>query len=118
MRRIGRRTLYLYGLSILCVILIIIGGLGIISNNNVGAQWVVGSLLLVYTFVYDITVGPVCYSLVSETPSAQLKIKTVVLARNFYNLGGMFLDFRLTKNLLICFLRYREQHHHAANARS
>lgn len=97
MRRIGRRTLYLYGLGILCVLLVIVGGLGIISNNNVGAQWGVGSLLLVYTFVYDITVGPVCYSLVSEMPSTRLKIKTVVLARNFYNLGGMFRDFQLTK---------------------
>jgi MFS transporter, SP family, general alpha glucoside:H+ symporter len=44
---------------------------------------------LIYTFVYDITVGPVCHSLVSEIPSARVKIKTVVLARNFYSMGGL-----------------------------
>lgn len=86
MKHIGRRALYFYGLSILCVLLLIVGGLGTISSNNTGAQWGIGSLLLVYTFVYDITVGPVCYSIVSEIPSTRLKIKTVVLARNFYNM--------------------------------
>ena len=89
MKRLGRRFLYFYGLIIMCLLLIIVGGLGIISNDNEGAQWGVGSLLLIYTFVYDITVGPVCYSLVAEIPSTRLKIKTVVLARNFYNIGGI-----------------------------
>lgn len=86
MKHLGRRFLYFWGLVIMSGLLVIVGGLGVISNNNVGAQWGVGSLLLVYTFVYDITVGPVCYSLVSEIPSTRLKIKTVVLARNFYNM--------------------------------
>lgn len=86
MKHLGRRFLYLWGLVIMCGLLLVVGGLGVISNNNVGAQWGVGSMLLVYTFVYDITVGPVCYSIVSEIPSTRLKIKTVVLARNFYNM--------------------------------
>lgn len=99
MRRIGRRTLYLYGLGILCVLLLIVGGLGIISDTNVGAQWGVGSIILVYTFVYDITIGPVCYSLVAEIPSTRLKIKTVVLARNFYNMGGIVNNIIMPKML-------------------
>ncbi|KAK5103234.1 hypothetical protein LTS08_004040 [Lithohypha guttulata] len=89
MRRLGRRFLYLWGLLIMCGLLVVVGGLGFISNDNEGAQWGIGSLLLIYTFVYDITVGPVCYSLVAEIPSTRLKIKTVVLARNFYNIGGI-----------------------------
>lgn len=31
-------------------------------------RWAVGALLLVYTFGYDATVGPVCYTLVSVRP--------------------------------------------------
>jgi len=85
----GRRTIYLWGLGSMFVILVIIGGLGFIDSSNTGASWGVGSLLLVYTFVYDLTVGPVCYCLVAEVPSTRLKIKTVVLARNFYNIGGI-----------------------------
>lgn len=37
----------------------------------------------------DITVGPVCYSLVAEIPSTRLKTKTIVLSRNLYNLCGI-----------------------------
>jgi SP family general alpha glucoside:H+ symporter-like MFS transporter len=89
MARAGRRTLYLWGLGTLFVILVVVGGLGFAGDNNTGASWAVGSLLLVYTFVYDLTIGPVCYCLVAEVPSTRLKIKTVVLARNFYNIGGL-----------------------------
>ncbi|KAH6331258.1 hypothetical protein HBI38_019730 [Parastagonospora nodorum] len=90
MSRIGRRTLYVYGLCILCVLLMVVGGLGVISRENSSAAWGLGSILLVYTMFYNITVGPVCYAIVSEISSTRLKIKTVVLARNMYNLGSIF----------------------------
>jgi MFS transporter, SP family, general alpha glucoside:H+ symporter len=77
----GRRTLYLSGLGTLFVILIIVRGLGFAGEANTGASLAVGLLLLVYTFVYDLTIGPVCYCLVAEILSTRLKIKTVVLAR-------------------------------------
>jgi SP family general alpha glucoside:H+ symporter-like MFS transporter len=89
MAHAGRRTLYLTGLGTLFVILVVVGGLGFAGEANTGASWAVGSLLLVYTFVYDLTIGPVCYCLVAEIPSTRLKIKTVVLARNFYNIAGL-----------------------------
>jgi len=89
MQYVGRRKIYLYGLAAMTVILVIIGGLGFVDSSNSGASWGVGSLLMIYTFVYDLTVGPVCYCLVAEVPSTRLKIKTVVLARNFYNIGGI-----------------------------
>jgi SP family general alpha glucoside:H+ symporter-like MFS transporter len=86
MRRIGRRTLYVYGLCILFALLMVVGGLGVISRENTGAAWALGSVLLVYTMFYNFTVGPVCYAIVSEISSTRLKIKTVILARNVYNL--------------------------------
>jgi len=54
----GRRTLYVNGLAILTLLLLLIGLVSI--SNTKGASWGIGSLLLVYTFTYDITVGPVC----------------------------------------------------------
>jgi SP family general alpha glucoside:H+ symporter-like MFS transporter len=89
MQWFGRRTLYMVGQLVMAAVLLIIGFLGIISRDNVGAQWAVGSLLLVYTFTYDATVGPVCYSLVAELSSTRLRAKTVVLARNLYNITGI-----------------------------
>lgn len=92
MKRVGRRTLYIVGLAIMCTLLVVVGGLGTMDPENESASWGIGSLLLIYTFIYDITVGPVCYSLVSEIPSTRLKIKTVVLARNFYNMVSYSYD--------------------------
>jgi MFS transporter, SP family, general alpha glucoside:H+ symporter len=86
MPHFGRRTLYLYGQYVMFGLLTIMGGLGVAGiPPGSGASGVVGALILVRTFVYDIRVGPVCYSLVAELPSTRLRIKTVVLSRNLYN---------------------------------
>lgn len=78
----------------------IIGFVGIPARaGNTGAQWAVGSMLLIFTFIYDSTVGPVCYSLVAEIPSTRLRQKTVVLARNLYNIGGIITNVLTTRQL-------------------
>jgi SP family general alpha glucoside:H+ symporter-like MFS transporter len=89
MRWYGRRALYLAGQALMSSILLIIGFLGIISRHNTAAQWAIGSMLLLYTFIYDATVGPVCYSLVSELSSTRLRAKTIVLARCLFNITGI-----------------------------
>jgi len=88
MASIGRRTLYMFGLMALFVLVLIIGCMGI-PVPNTGLSWGIGSMLLIYTFVYDFTLGPVCYSLVAEMSSVRLRQKTIVLARNFYNFWGI-----------------------------
>ncbi|RMZ78327.1 hypothetical protein DV738_g3839, partial [Chaetothyriales sp. CBS 135597] len=82
----GRRTLYLAGLSGLATTLLIIGGMGCVNNPSSALSWAIGSMLLVYTVIYDITVGPICYSLVSEIPSSRLRSKSIALARITYQL--------------------------------
>lgn len=82
--RMGRRTMQLWGLGSLFVILMITGGMGIRPSDSM--SWGVGSLLMVYTFIYDISVGPACYAIVADMPSTRLKIKTVVLARSTYGI--------------------------------
>ncbi len=88
----GRRTLYVWGMAGMLVILLIVGFLGIPANNNTIA-YVSGALLLINVFIYDITVGPVCYCLVAELPSTRLRVKSVVLARNCYNIIGIAGNF-------------------------
>lgn len=53
------------------------------------SKWFIAATLLVFTITYDATVGPICYSLVSEIPSTRLRSKTIVLARNCYNVSGI-----------------------------
>ena len=89
MRHVGRRRLYLAGLVGMVIFLIVIGGMGFISQDNLGAQWAIGALLLAYTALYDSSVGPVCYSLVAEISSTRLRAKTVVIARIVYNIFGI-----------------------------
>lgn len=94
----GRRTLYLGGLTCLFTFLMIVGFIAI-APQNTATSWATGSMLLVYTFFYDSSVGPVCYSLVAEIPSTRLRIKSVVLARNLYNcisiINGVIIPYML-----------------------
>ncbi|PGH27014.1 hypothetical protein AJ80_01199 [Polytolypa hystricis UAMH7299] len=83
---IGRRTLYLFGLCGLCSMLLIMGFLGLVpeSNRHQGSM-ATGSMMIVWALFYQLSVGTVCYSLVSEISTRRLQIKTVVLGRNLYN---------------------------------
>lgn len=90
MPHFGRRTLYLWGQIVMFIVLMVIGVLGIPAQTT-GVSWGSGASILILTFVYDFTVGPVCYSLVAELPSTRLRIKTVVLSRNVYNVFGIII---------------------------
>jgi SP family general alpha glucoside:H+ symporter-like MFS transporter len=92
MARFGRRTLYLYGVFFLFCLLMIIGFTALAPRTNSAANWAIGSMLLVFAIIYDSSVGPVCYSLVSELSSTRLRAKSIVLARNLYNVGGIVVN--------------------------
>lgn len=103
MSHFGRRRLYVVGLWCLFGLLMVVGFISLAPKNadgeNIAASWAIGSVLLVYTAFYNTTVGPVCYSLVSEMPSTRLRNKTVVMARNLYNIfsivNGVVIPFML-----------------------
>lgn len=103
MSHFGRRRLYVVGLSCLFAFLMIVGFISLApkdaNGKNIAASWAIGSILLIYTAFYNTTVGPVCYSLVSEMPSTRLRSKTVVMARNLYNVfsivNGVVIPFML-----------------------
>lgn len=98
----GRRTLYLYGCMILFVVLLSIGIMSLRVDGSM--QWAIGAMFLVFYFFYGSTIGPLCYSIVSEIPATQLKAKTVVIARVFYNLStilsNVLTSYQLTKSPL------------------
>lgn len=86
--RFGRATIYMAGLAGMLVCLIIIGGLG--CANSTEASLAVGIMLVVSTLINMITVGPICYPIVAETPKGRLRYKTIVIGRVVYNLTGIF----------------------------
>lgn len=87
---IGRRSLYLYGLCGLCIMLFILGFLGLVPDAHRNeASIATGSIMLGWALCYQLTVGTVCYSLVAEVSSRRLQIKTVVLGRVMYIIVGI-----------------------------
>ncbi|KAK1998906.1 sugar porter family MFS transporter [Colletotrichum falcatum] len=90
MHRAGRRAIHLSGLCAQCALLLVVGGLAFSAAD--ASVWAIGAALALFTFVYDFTVGPVTYSLVSELSSTRLKNKTIVLARAAYNASNIFVN--------------------------
>ncbi|MBE3050123.1 MFS transporter [Candidatus Bathyarchaeota archaeon] len=90
MANLGRRTIHFGGLCMQLVLLVIVGSLSFSPSND--SVWAIGAMLIVFTFVYDFTVGPVTYSLISELSSTRLKAKTIVLARAAYNASNIFVN--------------------------
>ncbi|KAJ9417986.1 general substrate transporter [Fusarium oxysporum] len=82
---IGRRRLYLAGLVAALLILTTGGILSIILANHSSLNWVLGSLIILMTFTYNMSIGPACYVIVAEIPSTRLRVKTIALARIVYN---------------------------------
>ena len=83
--RFGRRTLYLHGMILLNLFLLIIGILGATPQSG-ATKWAQAAMCLVWLFTYSTTVGPICYTIISETSSMRLRAKSVCLSRNVYNI--------------------------------
>ncbi|WWC61507.1 uncharacterized protein I303_104091 [Kwoniella dejecticola CBS 10117] len=83
---LGRRKIWLAGLSALVVGQILIGVLSVVADKgHTGARWAQAGLMIGWLFTYDMTVGPLAYAIVGETSSTRLRNKTVGLARASYN---------------------------------
>lgn len=88
MDRFGRRTIYINGAVVCCITMAVIGGLGFGQGPQYGKA--IGSILVIFAFYYSATIGPVCYTIVSEIPSGPLRAKQIVLARTTYNVSLAF----------------------------
>ncbi|RYP83859.1 hypothetical protein DL769_001281 [Monosporascus sp. CRB-8-3] len=80
----GRRPIYVVGIGSLCTLLYIVGILDV-STGKAGL-WAAGALCVLWLFIYSLTLGPITYSIVSETSAVRLRPLSVVLARLTYQL--------------------------------
>jgi len=81
--RFGRRTLYVAGLGACTGLLLLTGILASVSDS-VALSYGQAGLIVVWLLVFYLTVGPVCYPIVSETSAMRLRNKSVCLARIAY----------------------------------
>ncbi len=78
MRELGIPTV----LDRFSIMLFVLGFLGLVPDDHRReASIATGSVMLGWALTYQLTVGTVCYSLVSEISTRKLQIKTVVLGR-------------------------------------
>ncbi|RYO01639.1 Maltose permease [Alternaria tenuissima] len=85
MTRFGRRPIYLVGLSAIFIILLIVGFIDLAPSTNKNASLAGGVLIILMIFCFQLSLGPICYSLAAEIPSSRLRVKTVALSRASYN---------------------------------
>ncbi|KAL4814912.1 general substrate transporter [Aspergillus spinulosporus] len=83
MRVYGRRTLYLWGLGLLTLILLAVGFCSVGSNSQ-RSNYAQAGLMLCWLGVYYSTVGPICYAVITEVSSTRLRNKSVCISRIAY----------------------------------
>jgi SP family general alpha glucoside:H+ symporter-like MFS transporter len=81
------------------LLMLAIGSCGLLPASNNASRWAIGSLLVVFIFIYQSTVGPITYCLVAEIPSTRLRQKSVALARNVFNISSIVCNILTTQQL-------------------
>jgi hypothetical protein len=78
----GRRRIYNFGLATLAILQFIIAFLDCAPNieNNKSITWAQSVLMLIWNFVYDWSIGPVCFVLLCEVSATRVRSKTIALA--------------------------------------
>ena len=91
--RFGRRTLYLWGLGGLSLCLYIVGIMSAVSNAQ-ASSFAQAGMIIVWLAIYCLTVGSICYAIISEVSAVRLRNQTICLARMTYYI------FQVTGNII------------------
>lgn len=78
--RFGRRPLFVGGLAMLVILQLVIGILDCVPGRPSGAIWAESALMLVWNFFYDVSIGPICFVLMSECSATRVRSKTIAAA--------------------------------------
>ena len=86
LRKFSRRISWMVGLcfEIACLIAIGIGGFFINCDNATTLGWIISSCIMIFAVAYNVTMGPIGYTIVSEVPATRLKATTNSVARSAY----------------------------------
>ncbi|KAK0124914.1 hypothetical protein ONS96_008791 [Cadophora gregata f. sp. sojae] len=94
LNRVGRRPTAMFGTSILVLILFLIGILDVIPirASNLGPVYGQVACIIVFAFIYLLTIGPVGYALFAEVSSSRLRSRTVSLGIVVQSLFGILMN--------------------------
>lgn len=90
LQHFGRRSGFVAGMISLTVVLILIGIMDVIPTG--AAKWVQASLTVVYALFYQMSIGAIAFSILGETPTSQLRAKTMALATATQSVFGTVIN--------------------------
>ncbi|KAK1986833.1 general substrate transporter [Colletotrichum cereale] len=90
MKCIGCRTIWLWGLGGAVILMAGVGVLGFFHDTHVAIPWIIAIMLVAFTGVYNLSIGPLAYAINPEIPSTRQKAKTLVIGRVVYLIAGQF----------------------------
>jgi SP family general alpha glucoside:H+ symporter-like MFS transporter len=85
---IGRRTIYVSGMGGLCLTLMLIGILNVLTDRKAVAM-AQAVLTLLWTFIFQLSVGQLGWALPAEIGSTRLRQKTICIAKNVNGITGI-----------------------------
>ncbi|TGO32960.1 hypothetical protein BHYA_0276g00050 [Botrytis hyacinthi] len=91
MSKFGRRRIYNIGLALLTTIMFLIGILDCVPNyvNRPDVIWAQSTLMIVWNGVFDLSVGPLCYTIFCEVSATKVRSKTIAVATAMQALVGI-----------------------------
>jgi len=89
----GRRALTLYGTMGLTAILWVMGGLAV--GGTAGMLKGAVAMILLYCFLYNVTIGASAYVVLAETATSRLRVKTFAIGVAVNSVFGVFWSFVL-----------------------
>ncbi|KAI0205679.1 sugar porter family MFS transporter [Astrocystis sublimbata] len=87
--KFGRRRIFNVGLFFCVIIMFVIGILDTIPGRPSGVAWAESSLMLVWNFFYDLSVGPITFVILSECSATRVRSKTIAVATAFQAVLGI-----------------------------
>ncbi|CAK7234321.1 hypothetical protein SBRCBS47491_008908 [Sporothrix bragantina] len=92
--RWGRRTLTLAGLVGLTILMFLVAILDCVPRPSDGGDsldWAEAGLLLVWNFVYDLSIGPVCFVIISECSATRVRSKSIAVCTAAQGILGIIM---------------------------
>ena len=71
--------MWMFGSALLCISLIIMGGLGVPQPTTSSLASGIVAMMLIFQLFYVATIGPLYYTMIAEIPASRLRDKTVRL---------------------------------------
>ncbi|KAK7207656.1 general substrate transporter [Myxozyma melibiosi] len=84
--KMGRRTIYTWGMATMCFLLFLVGFLSLAPDTNQSALWAAAAMTVIWHLVYSLTIGPIGWTIASEISATRLRQQTVCVARVAYYL--------------------------------